>query len=331
MDLSTKMKIQSVIQSTLGYSPSLNMIEYRAKYTRFDTEKKGHANGFFKVYDYKGQWVVLCGDWAQGGTKYVLREEGGASVHELTKEERRELHDSLRRQREEEERVKSEALEIMRNRYTDLPFMDSLDFPFPYLTRKGLSRSYIGKYDKEKDSLVFPIYDYRGHLVGLQDIDAQGNKRISRGSTKKGSFALLRRSSDDTGKIYACEGFATGISIFEATGATVIICIDAGNLELGIDSGCLYLNTDPKNVIIVADNDESGTGEKEARKACSSLGCSFILIPYENMDANDYAQEYGKEFLSCLLTEGVNAWDTGFIIDDLDRAQPEEEESSNED
>ena len=317
LTIEQKMTVQKAIQSALGYSPSLDAIEIRSGYTRFDTEKKGHRNGFFKVTTFHGALVVHFGDWSVNGSSYVWREEGRSGAKPLTKEERKAIYEGLQRQRQEEERIRREAIETMKDRFADLPSLDSVGESFPYLKKKGIHNSYIAKLDRDKGVIVFPFYDSNGHLTGLQEIDALGNKKIVRYSRKKDSFSLLRFKNADYSRVYASEGFATGLSIFEATGAPVIICIDAGNLEGGISSALDYLNISAENVVIVADNDENGKGEAEARKACNSLGCSYILIPYEGMDANDYATEYGKEFLECLLLEGVDAWRTEFG-DDLD-------------
>ena len=311
LTLEQKMNVQKAIQSALGYSPSLDAIDIRNGYTRFDTAKRGHLNGFFRIYIYKDSLVVYFGDWSIEGASYVWREkEASGEYKPITKEQNREITEALERQKEEDERVRREAIEIMKDRFDDLPSLDSMDFIHPYLKKKGLTRSYIGKYDVEKDVIVFPFYDSTGHLTGLQEIDEYGNKKIVRYSKKKGSYSLLRFKNTDYSRVYACEGFATGISIFEATGAPVIVCIDAGNIEGAVHSACDYLNIFSDDVVIVADNDESGTGEEEARKACDSLQCSYIVIPYEGMDANDYAQEYGLEFLHSLLVDGVDAWKT---------------------
>ncbi len=303
------MQVQKVIQSALGYSPSVNEIEIRNGYYRFDTEKKGHKNGFYRLYTYKGKLVAYYGDWSIEGASYVWQEEKESSSYSrLTDEQCREITDAMETAKREEERVRREAIEIMKDRFKELPLLDSLGEPFPYLQKKGITKSFVAKFDRDNNCIVFPFYDSSGHLTGLQEITPDGFKKICRYSRKKDSFALLRFKNADYSRVYACEGYATGISIFEATGAPVIICIDAGNLEGGIRSACDFLGIFSDYVMIVADNDESQTGEKEARKACDSLDCSYMVIPYEGMDANDYAKEFGAEFLRSLLVDGIDAW-----------------------
>lgn len=333
LSIEQKMTVQKAIQSALGYSPSLDAIEIRSGYTRFDTEKRGHRNGFFKVTTFHGALVVHFGDWSVNGSSHVWREGGRSGRRPLTEEEQKAIYEGLQRQRQEEERIRREAIETMRDRFAELPLLDSVGESFPYLQKKGISKSYIAKFDRDNNCIVFPFYDTNGHLTGLQEIDALGNKKIVRYSRKKDSFSLLRFKNADYSRVYACEGYATGLSIFEATGAPVIICIDAGNLEGGISSALDYLSISAENVVIVADNDTNGKGEEEARKACNSLGCAYILISYEGMDANDYANEYGKEFLHLLLTEGVDAWRTEFGDDlnySIDYGENDEGEENEE-
>lgn len=310
VSLELKKTIQNEILSNLGYAPSLDRIDVSATYQRFDTAKKGHKNGFFRLREIGGDFFLHYGDWSNQGKAYRWSSKFEATgFGTLSRAEQLEIERAYHLEVEKEAREKKLALDIMNDRIKNSPSFDSLGIEHDYLKKKGLSRSYIAKYDEEKNLLLFPFYNSIGCLTGIQEIDSLGNKKIVRHSSKKGSFALLKFKDSDLSNIYACEGYATGISILEATRGTVIVCIDAGNLTEGIKSASAYLNISPDRVNIVADNDESGKGESEAIKACSALGCSYTLIPYVGMDANDYASEYGIDFLTSLLIDGVDFWD----------------------
>lgn len=326
LTLKEKVKIQNEILSNLGYAPSLDRIEVSASYRRFDTKKKGHLNGFFRIMQFGNVLFLHYGDWSVQGASYRWdsREGANAGMHYLTKEENYEIQGALKFEREKEAREKKLALDTMKDRFDNSPYFDSLDIEHEYLKKKGLTKSYIAKYDQEKELLLFPFYNSLGLLMGIQEIDSYGNKKIVRHSTKKGSFALLKHKDSDLSRVYACEGYATGISILEATRGAVIICIDAGNLAEGIRSGSSYLNISPSLVNIVADNDESGTGEKEAIKACNMLGCSYTLVPYLGMDANDYFKEFGIEFLSSLLLDGEDRWGEEYWSSDIEGLELED-------
>lgn len=110
--------------------------------------------------------------------------------------------------------------------------------------------------------------------------------------------------------MYAVEGMATGLSVFEATGRMVVVTYMACNLKEGIKAAASWLSTQChrttagellKRFVIVADNDESQTGEDAAAAACRALGCRYKLIPETGLDANDYMQKYGGEKLEEFL------------------------------
>jgi putative DNA primase/helicase len=80
-------------------------------------------------------------------------------------------------------------------------------------------------------NLIVPLYQ-NGELVSLQFIHPDGKKYLlssGKGGRKKGSYYTIGDCKSDT--IYICEGYATGASVHEATGQTVIIAVDAGNLR----------------------------------------------------------------------------------------------------
>src|SRR5690606_36002526 len=61
-----------------------------------------------------------------------------------------------------------------------------------------------------------------------------------------------------------------------------------------------------QEIVIVADNDESGVGEREATKAAEAYGARVVLIPTVGMDANDYLVSGGD--LAGLLSPKDKGW-----------------------
>lgn len=289
-----KTAIQEAIQRSIGYSPDLNDIEISSKFKRFPTEKKNRLNGFFKVSEYKDSISCLYGDWSEG---ISIKWKDTGEERKLSDDEEREFKKAYFEQKRQEEEEQRKAIKEHERLFTSLPSADSIGVIHPYLKAKCLQKSYVAKYNKKDDSLLFPMIDSRGHFTGYQTISPTGEKRIAKESKKKGSFYPLQFKDCDTTHFYACEGFATGLSILEATRATVFVCIDCGNLTEGIRSGTKYLNISPKRVCIVADNDKNKAGEEGAKKACSSLGCHYVVIPEIGMDANDYSSCYGMKAL----------------------------------
>jgi putative DNA primase/helicase len=152
----------------------------------------------------------------------------------------------------------------------------------PYLTIKRIKPH--GARIVKNNTLVIPLFNANKELVNLQFISENGTKRFLSGGQKKGCFYPIGelKSADI---ISICEGFATGASLYEHEGKSVVIAFDAGNLKaVAIEIRSLF----PKaEIFIAADNDESGVGEDKAREAARAIGCKY-LMPNILGDFNDY-------------------------------------------
>lgn len=145
----------------------------------------------------------------------------------------------------------------------------------PYLVRKcvgayGIRQDYFG-------NLVIPLCDMTGKIWSIQKIAPNGRKTLLKGAKKQGCFFKIGEGSSPK---FVCEGYATGASIHAATNKACVMAVDAYNLR--------YVAPLFPNCCIVADNDASGVGLQEARKAQAISGNTVIEIPVTNMDANDY-------------------------------------------
>lgn len=131
-----------------------------------------------------------------------------------------------------------------------------------------------GDYIMNKGSLVVPIFNPT--LSGLQFVQPNSEKHMLAGSKVKGGFYPL--SSKDSNQIYIGEGFATCAAVAECVPNALVLCaFSAGNL---INVALAIRTSRPKaDIIIIADNDESGTGEREAIKAALAVDGSYIMPP----------------------------------------------------
>lgn len=152
----------------------------------------------------------------------------------------------------------------------------------PYLSRKGVQPH--GARATGDGRLVVPMWNDEGELVSLQYIDHAGNKLFHPGGKAGESYWLL--GSIDGGSLYLAEGFATAATIHEVTGRPCLIAYSASNL-----SAVAAFHKDSQ-LIVVADNDESGTGRFYADQAVAKYG-GAVIMPPEIGDVNDYAQAGG--------------------------------------
>ena len=294
-----KTAIQKAIQESIGYSPSFDRIEVTTNFQRFPTAKKESLDGYFIVSQFGKFTTCHFGDWKQHISGYW--EDGQQRGTILSEKEREDIRKEYQEEQRQEEERRIRTIEKHRRFFDSLPYADSIGVIHPYLMKKCILKSYVAKYNSLEGTLLFPFMDYRGAFRGYESISITGQKKIAKDSMKKGSFCVLDPDCDKSSIFYACEGYATGISILEASKAQVIVCIDAGNLTEGIRSASQYLKISPEKVVIVADNDNSRTGEIEAHKACSVLGCRYVLTPIEGMDSNDFACCYGLSALTRFL------------------------------
>lgn len=129
------------------------------------------------------------------------------------------------------------------------------------------------------DALMIPMM-LGGAISSLQFINCEGQKRFLSGG-EKGGYLI---GEIEAGRpICISEGFATGASIHEATGYQVLIAFDAGNLlKMAKEVRAAYPEA---RIVLCADDDELGTGQRKATEAAQAVG-GLLAIPVFNEGAN---------------------------------------------
>jgi len=183
----------------------------------------------------------------------------------------------------------------------------------PYTLKKGINtdgvdiRRGAGKYG---DCLQLAIQNHSGAIVGYQHIYAENpanyetNKFyiIEHEGDKSGGFIVIGdKDAIKDGAIF-CEGLATGLSLYHAGGDNkktfsnadnlpVIVCLDAGNLPIVVESFAKQCAT----IIICADNDagklHGNTGVYVALETAKKYGLDHVFMPVsldnQAVDFND--------------------------------------------
>lgn len=172
----------------------------------------------------------------------------------------------------------------------------------PYIQRKRIKAH--GARITGDGRLMVPLFDESGCLMSLQYIDHSGGKLYHKGGRTGACFWWLG-GDDGKGTVYLAEGFATAATIHEETGRPCYIAYSASNLvsiaeilrrKYGIE----------RDIVIVADNDASGTGQNYADQAAAKYAVRVVMPPIEGMDANDYRLA-GNDMLA-LLDPPKNEW-----------------------
>ena len=166
----------------------------------------------------------------------------------------------------------------------------------PYLERKGVKPCPGLKLGTD-GRLVVPVLGEDGKPMSLQFIAEDGGKMfLFGGSTKGGYFAIKGK----TGRLYICEGFATGLSIHEASGQTVLCAFNAGNLENV--AAHAHQKYPDRELVLCVDDDHDTDGNPGLTKATAAaltvgglLAVPQFKEPEGKTDFNDLHAAEGLE------------------------------------
>ena len=167
----------------------------------------------------------------------------------------------------------------------------SLDF-HPYLASKGFEYEVGNVWNTGTEKLLVIPMRIGTRLVGCQLISDKGNKKFLYGQTSKGATLTMNAK----GFPIFCEGYATALSVKEVLKASNIpycihVCFSANNME--------FIAGQFSNGIVIADNDDSHTGEFVAKKT----GKPYWISPTVGEDFNDFHKRVGTFQASKSLRE----------------------------
>ena len=163
----------------------------------------------------------------------------------------------------------------------------SQDVDHAYLQRKGVSAHGIRQCG---NILLVPLRDTAGVLHSLQTITPDGDKRFR--GRMKGCYHAIGNVSQTGVFIVVCEGYATGASIYEATGYAVAVAFNAGNLMAVATA--LHSKYPDLGVLVAADDDhhtEGNPGISAARAAALAVG-GYVAVPDFGPDRPDGATDF---------------------------------------
>lgn len=273
------------------------------------------ADGFTRWGKNSRYWAVRLGDagwcfgdWSTGEQYSVFADPG----HTPTPDEKRHLRELLQAEREKyraEQTVRQEqaakgAANILAT------CVSAVDCEHPYLTRKGIKATNGVFIDRDMNVLNIPLQDCDGKLWNLQSIFANGDKRFLSGGRTKGCFHLIGDSLSDSRRAFVCEGYATGVSIAQATDSPVIVACCAKNVgPVVADITRQYPQVE---LIIAADNDQDkdpNTGVSTAVEVAQKFGLRAIIPQFPDgatgmSDFNDLHNLCGIEAVRSQFFEG---------------------------
>jgi putative DNA primase/helicase len=251
-----------------GMTPP-EVIEADGRLHRFASNGKRSDDAGWYVLHEDGIPAGAFGDWRTGASE-TWRADIGRKLQPQEEAAYRARIEAMRRERESEEaQRKAEARDKAAAIWQSaLPAPDD----HPYLLAKGVKAHGPRLHE---GALVVPMRD-GAELHSLQFIDAEGGKRFLAGGRVSGCYFSIGQP-DDT--LCIAEGYATGASIFEATGYAVAVAFNAANL-LPV-ARALRTRFPGLRLILCADDDaatQGNPGRTKAGEAAQAVG-GFLAIP----------------------------------------------------
>lgn len=193
--------------------------------------------------------------------------------------------------------------------YDRLPVADA---DHGYLIRKGVTASDDIRQTRN-GALVIPFYDADGVFRTLQYIPPDGDKYLFKDAPKVGHFRVEGNGLRNGDPILYAEGYATARSLHMITGLSVVMTIDAGNMQAVADVlKARYPNSPHLFMADVDHSKEKNKGVLSAERSALSTGGAVLLpdLTKEEKDRgftdfNDLHQYRGIELLRKSLLPNI--------------------------
>jgi putative DNA primase/helicase len=255
---------------------------------RFPTNHRQNDDAGWYVLHSDGIPAGAFGDWRTG-----LWDRWRADIgRKLTRPEEAVLLDRITRAKSRADDERQREAEVAAKRATSIwESAAAAPSDHAYLVAKGIGPHGLRLYRGEEfairgmkcdGALILAAHNAEGQIQSVQFVSAEGDKRFLPGGKKSGTFYLI---GELRGVLCIAEGFATGASIHQCSGHAVAVAFDAGNLEPV--ARVMRQKHPAVRIIICADNDESGTGQKSAEVAARAVDALIALPEETGADWND--------------------------------------------
>ncbi|WP_288129985.1 hypothetical protein [Accumulibacter sp.] len=241
---------------------------------RVEADKAGNLNGWY-VADFTEPAHAVFGSWRTGQT-YVWRPARQDRLTDAEREVLAKRRAAARVARDAEQaRVHADA----RERAARLWLRAKPAFgSHPYLVQKGVGA--FGIRDL-RGQLVIPARDTEGTLHTLQFVAADGRKTFLTGGRKRACYHAI---GIPRGVLCLCEGYATGATVFAATGHATAVAFDCHNLEPV--ARALRAKFPGLAMCVAADDDAQTPGNPgvtAARRAALAVGAALAVPSFDRM------------------------------------------------
>lgn len=272
------------------------------KLHRFASNGDREDDSGWYVYFPDGQPAGAFGCWRLG-VKENWSAKSETTMSETERAAHRQRLEATRQQRDTEERRRhAEAAAWAQDLWEHATPASA---SHPYLQRKQAQPH--GLKIHSENVLLIPVR-IKNTITSLQLIDEDGTKKFLPGGAVTGGYFLIGDPTD-AAIIAVGEGFSTCASVHEATGYPTVCAFSAGNLVSVATQ--LRQEFPTVRIVVVGDNDLSGTGQRAARTAAEAVNGVAVVPEEQGQDFNDLHAQRGLEAVSAaikaVLTHGENA------------------------
>ncbi len=288
-----------------GMTPP-NTIIADGKIHRFSANgKPRNANGWY-VLHLNGVPAGTFGDWGSGlEQNWCCKSAQEITPAEREAMQRRVAADRAAREFMQEEQYKAAAATCQSRYSAAVP----ADPAHAYAIKKNIVLP--GFVRQEGTALLVPVLNAHGEIQSLQAISPDGDKRFSTGGRMAGGLCIIGDTSKAPAVLIVCEGFATGASLHTATGYTVAVAFNAGNLK---DVAVTMRSAYPAaKMLICGDDDkltEGNPGRTKANEAARVAGAVAVFpdgLPEGGTDFNDLAMAAGEPAVRAQIEAAIVA------------------------
>ena len=257
-----------------------------------------------KTVDGKGKdgWYVCFSGEIFGGAygNFKTGLEGkwsSVEPHSMSAAQIAEHQRKMKVAKEQSEKVQQAIYEEAAKEASQIWNSGKIVHEFPYLSKKKLSAA-VHLSQSEGNyygCMMLPLYDEYGDISSLQFIKGNGEKRFLTGGRKRGCYHLIEGEID---AIYVCEGWATGQTLNLATGSTIAVAFDSGNLLPVTEN--VRAKFPNSSLVIAGDDDHEkdvNVGRTKAEAVAATLGLRAVFpdCSVGESDFNDIGVERTKK------------------------------------
>ncbi|WP_420591389.1 DUF927 domain-containing protein [Bacterioplanoides sp.] len=258
------------------------------EFSRFPDADSSVGNPGWCLPFYDGGKLIAAsyGTWRDTGENHLWKFSGYGAI---TEDQKQEFERKFEAKKSELKKL-TEAKNLAAAEQSLKLYGTAKELPkHPYSVRKGIALTPFVR--SLKGMLMIPLVrtadvisteaNIRRNIATAQFIKGSGDKQLLPGGKKQGAFHII--DGDDT-VVLVAEGYATAVTLHEATGYTAVMAVDCGNLK---PVGHALRNSarfKKSALLFCADNDkykdeDKNPGVDAATAAVESLSRPNVLKP----------------------------------------------------